>query len=211
MNKYCKYKLFNTSLLILLLVGMESCSSDDNTIDTDENTPNRNSTITMKMDGEDWSSQYAGIVTAKDYEDNDSEEYYVIMTASREDGNEETTETLTISILIDPDKFHNPKGTYPFYEDGLEEAPVNYAQAVYVDFNNSKSYISGDPESTDNIVGEIEVTGYEIGEQMLGSGEGYIKLSGTFSINMYSFSSGDTTDKLEIREGKFSVEHAILF
>lgn len=214
MRIYFKNNFIFSSLFFLLLV-MGSCSSDDNTIDIeDDGMLNGNSTVTMKIDGETWRSNYATIVTVSDYEDNEADEadeYMVIMTASRDNSQEETSETLTISIVLDTSKFSNPRGTYPFYEDESEVTSVNYAQATYIDFNNSKTFISGDPENNNNTIGEIKVTGYEIGEQMLGRGDGYIKFSGTFNMNMYTYNSDDTPVKLEIREGSFSVEHGFLF
>lgn len=104
------------------------------------------------------------------------------ITAIREDSEEETKETLNINVLLDSSKFSNPNGTYPFHGDESEAAPINYAQADY-----------------------------KIGEQVLGRGEGYLKLSGTFNLDMYTYTSEDTFIKIEIREGSFNVEHDPLF
>lgn len=207
-----KIKFAFSSLLILSLLVIGGCSSDDNAIDADEDDlGGGNSTISMKVDGETWESPYTTLLTGYDDEES-QEEYMVMITASRDTPDEETAQSLSITLVLDSSKFANPKGTYPFYIDDSNDALINYAQAVYVDFESSKSYLSGNPEDFGNSSGEFKITDYKIGDQVYGAGKGYLTLSGTFSLDMYTINStSDVPIKIEITEGVFNLEHDFLY
>jgi hypothetical protein len=73
--------------------------------------------------------------------------------------------------------------------------------------------VSGNPNNKKQVVGKLEITGFEIGNQnVLGhhsDKEGYTKLSGSFEVDVYPINGAGS--KLKITEGKFNLTGAMNF
>jgi hypothetical protein len=81
------------------------------------------------------------------------------------------------------------------------------------DLQDATTYVSGDPNNKKQVVGKLEITGFEIGNQnILGhqsDKEGYTKLSGNFELDVYPINGAGS--KLKITEGKFNLTGAMNF
>lgn len=205
-----KVQIKNRSLVsylftLLLLIGV-ACSSDDNRADEE----NPLSKISFKIDGEQWHAEDA-IVQTLGGTDWEEEVYLVNITGTR--GIDDTTavtevETFTLHFYIDPSNFNNPRGIYPVPppdNDNMDEP--GYAIATYTKEGSELIYFSVDPADEARKVGEVTITGFEIGQQMI-LGKGYVNLSGTFDFEMFGVNknTGALNGKIEIKSGVFDVK-----
>lgn len=176
------------------------------------------STLTMKVNGEEWNSSMSMLLSEEEGNSEQGDYRHVVVNGHRIiDKNSATeddlAETIALYIAIPEDKFRNPRGKYPII---LKEDQVGYAWSVFgtsTDLRDTTTYVSGDPNSPRQAVGSLEITGFEIGEQMImghSSGqEGYTMLSGTFHLDVYPL--GGSGDKLKITDGKFNISEGFDF
>lgn len=208
-NKYYVLLL----LLLAVCLGTIGCSKDK---DSAEPLTGKAS-LTMKVDEKDWG---ATITTFFTEEDSNSElgDFYRVLVGgqySSLQGDNSDVSGITMYIAVPKSKFNNPKGTYAVMKES--EAQVGQATALYVvstDADEQAWYTSYNPTAPTEAVGTIEITDFEIGDQIVAgqsSGiQGYTNLSGTFKMDMYP-TEGSPGSVLKITEGKFNMKSAIGF
>lgn len=192
-------------LILLSVLLLAACSSDDNAMDTPLLGESK---FTMKVNGELWTAEWAFTQTYYDTpEDEEFEDEMVglIISAYKDMDQEEDTvgENLTIVIGINRANFNNPIGSYPINYNDMSTEGFSYI--TYYNSIDEIAYISYNIEEDKESAGEVTITGFEIGEQFL-LGKGYVKLSGNFSADMYGYFTNESeVDKIEIRSGEFNI------
>jgi hypothetical protein len=193
-----------------------SCSKNSDDSPAEENLGN--STLTMKVNGEQWDSTMSLLITEEQESSQQGKYRYVSLTGNRIiDKNSATeddlVETIGLYIAIPESKFKNPKGNYPII---LKESQAGYAWGVFgssTDLRDATTYVSGDPNNSEQSVGSVEIINFKIGEQMIfghpTGQEGYKQLSGTFHLDVYPMNG--TGNKLKITDGKFNISEGFDF
>ena len=200
-----KYRFIRYFFTLALFVSL-ACSSDDNTIEDEEELSV--GTFTMKIDGELWTADEAYVSSVGGEEvwgEEDEEVYYVWITANKDlvgSNGEEDFESMVIGMALDPSSFFSPNGNYSFPPPDVEAAlgTVGYAAAA---FNRVSTAYAATPDlyNSSSNLGTLRITGFEIGQYLIYS-DAYTQLSGTFELSMmnaYEFGS------IEITEGRFNV------
>lgn len=212
-TKKNKYKWMSLCLIALALIFITAgCSKDK---DGDDDVPEKSS-ISMKVNETAWGTTINTLFTESDSHSEYGEFYRVLVGGQHIDseGGEEGVTALNMYIFIPKSKFSNPKGTYRFMKE--QEARLGDATAVFTDAGAQANiwYASYDPGNSTQSVGSLEITDFEIGQQIVvgqQSGiEGYTKLSGTFKLDMYPIQA-DPGPTLKITEGKFNLRSGIGF
>jgi hypothetical protein len=200
-NKYS----IPTILLFFALLVFSACSKDKDNIDL-----SRNAGMTMKLDGKEWQATMTTLLT-EEHETSQLGNFYTVylngtkIIEKNSNTEDDLVETLGLYINIPASKFRNPKGTYPII---LEESKIEHAWGIFVGRDDhATTYVSGDPNNENQVVGKLEITDFEIGNQSvfgyISEDESYTKLSGKFQLNVYPLKG--TGSKLEITEGKFDL------
>lgn len=192
-------------LLSVLLLG--ACSSDDNST-KDEGPLLSHASLTMKIDGVPWSTDYA-IVQTNMGEATEDEYVMITITGVNHIGDSDTDfETFGIHIFVDNSDFNNPKGIYlappPFDEN------IGYSFGLWQ--VEDVHYVSVDSNDPLRKVGKMEITDFEIEERSVG-GLIYTSLSGTFEFEMWGtdMETGGQTGNINITEGRFNISETSLF
>lgn len=206
----------NAGVLLCSALLLFSCSKNNN--DDSPGGSLGNSTLTMKVNGENWNSFLSTLFTEEEGNSEQGDFRYVSVGGSRiieksSATEDDLAETITLFIAIPESKFRNPKGTYPII---LKDFQVGYAWSIFgssTDLRDTTTYVSGDANNPEEPVGTLEITGFKIGEQtVLGhpSGkEGYTQLSGTFNLDVYPL--GGVGERLKITDGKFNISAGLDF
>ncbi len=206
----------NVGVLLCSTLLLLSCSGSSDDIPAGDVLGN--STLTMKVNGEQWNSALSLLITEEQENSQQGKYRYVSLSGNRIiDKNSATeddlVETIGLYIAIPESKFKNPIGSYPII---LKESQAGYAWGVFgssTNLRDATTYVSGDPNNVGHSVGNLEITKYEIGEQMIlghpTGQEGYKMLSGTFYLNVYPING--TGDKLKIEDGKFTISEGFDF
>ncbi len=193
--------------LILLLLGVALVGCSKKKID-----PLGSSGMSMKVNGVEWKATMSTLFT----ENPDESVHLVYINGTKvftEGGASggEHVESLGMYINIPASKFRNPKGVYPVI---LDETNIGHSWALFSSnegFQEGSIYVSGDPENPNSVVGQVEITGFDIGMQSVfgqATGkEGYTKLSGKFQMTLHTM-IGDKAP-LKITDGKFDLNHTI--
>lgn len=219
MSNFIKNNILLIALVFFLLVTTSGCSSDDNSSSIpDPGGTIGNTSVTMKVNGQNWSTNQAFAYTIPASEAEDEDEFsiqdgylvYIHATRTVDDTPEgDEGETLGLYLHVSESQFENPKGNYNMGANGIENQ--GEAAALYLDYINNIYYGSGDVYGESNVFGSINVTDFKIGKQYV-YGDGYLELSGTFEMDMYGANYITGEDELiQIRDGKFKVYHSILY
>lgn len=214
--QYLKYK-YRFLFLCMLALGtgtlLSSCSKDKEPDDSLQQAGG----LTMKVNGESWSSSMTTLLS----EEKDKEEFgkyhLVSIMASRiieknSKTEDDIAESITLYVAIADSKFKNPKGTYPVVWES--NSKVNQSSAV---FGTASTLLDADTyvPSEQGQSGTIEITGFEIGDQkVMGhptGTQGYIKLSGTFNMDLKPLYGKGASKPLKITEGKFNLSGGLGF
>lgn len=206
------------SLIILLLFGWTITSCSKNDLADSTSLGEEKTQLSMKVNGEDWQSSLTTLLTEQQ-ENTQGEIYFYLYISAHSiiDTNsateEDLVETMGLYVAIPAQKFKDPKGVYPLV---LKEFEVGTAWGI---FNSDRAlratttYVSGDANHPDKQVGTLEITSAEVGEQTVfgypTGVEGYTKLSGTFSFDVYPLDGIGA--KLNMTEGKFTITEVFEF
>lgn len=197
-------------LLFFALLCFSACSKDN------DNGLSRNAGMSMKLDGKEWQASMTTLFTEEHETSQLGEYYYVYLSGSRiieknSNTEDDLVETIGLYINIPASKFRNPKGTYPII---LEESEMGHAWGIFgssTDLRDATTYVSGDPNNKKQVVGNLEITGFEIGGQSIlghtSDTEGYTKLSGNFHLDVFPMNGAGS--KLKITEGEFNLSGAM--
>ncbi len=199
------YKLICLYLMVFAFVGLSACSKDSGTAKA------KKSGISMKVNGEPWSSAMTTLFT-EEHENDENQKYYLVsMMGTRIIEKNSTTEddgaeSITLYIAIPASKFQNPKGVYPIVWQ--PEAAINEATAVFgtsTDIRDATTYAP----ATSGQSGTIEISGFEIGQQQVmghpTGTEGYVKLSGVFKMDLSPLERTGNGGSLKITDGQFNL------
>lgn len=204
-----KNTYFIPVVLLLLATLTFSCKKDDG-----GGKQETNSGFTMKVDGAPWGAYLTTLFTEEHEDDTDGKYYHVMINgtwAADEGDDDAQVEAIGIYVLIPADKFRNPKGTYPIRQEEVGRAWALFSTST--DIRDATTYASVDPNNPGRNLGELEITGFEIGMQsVLGQStgtEGYTRLSGKFQMELYPVE--ENADKLNITEGRFDIKSGIGF
>jgi len=200
-------------LLLFVSLGFSACSKEE-----DKGLSSKDAGLSMNVDGREWRATITTLFTEQHETSQLGEYYYVYLSASRiieknSNTEDDLAETIGLYINIPASKFRNPKGTYPII---LEESEMGHAWGIFgssTDIRDATTYVSGDPNNKKQVVGRLEITDFEIGNQNIfghvSDSEGYTNLSGSFELDVYPI-NGDGS-KLKITEGKFNLTGAMNF
>lgn len=194
---------FVTSILLL-----SSCSESVN--------GDRSSDFSMEIDGKTWATTINNLFTEAAEHETLGEYYRVLVGGQRilDTESEGHASSFNMYIIIPKDKFKNPKGTYAIMKES--ETKLNQASASFVKSGETGQvwYASYDPANPTASVGTVEITDFAIGTQKVvgqSSGvEGYTKLSGTFSMDMYHIQVVPAT-VMKVTKGMFDLKSGIGF
>lgn len=199
-------------LILMISISVSACSKNNN---ADEIGLTDNTGITMKVDGETWGTTINNLFTEEhEYEGDD---YYLVLVGGQRitpGGGEDDVSALNMHIAIPKSRLNSPKGTYPLLKDS--EANIGQATASYIVSTEAGQtwYASYNPANPTQAVGTVEITGFEVGEQIVAGHKtgkmGYTKLSGTFKMDVYPIQENEAS-VVKISEGKFNLKSAIGF
>lgn len=214
--KYLKntYRVLFVCFIAIVVTNLLSCSKDK--VEVDDDSKNK-SGITMKVNGESWESSITTLLSEEQEKDELGEYHFVTVMGSRVINKNSSTEddlaeSITMFIAIPVSKFKNPKGTYPVVWES--SAKLNQSTAI---FASASTVLDADTyvPSQQGQSGMVEITGFEIGDQkVMGhptGTQGYIKLSGTFSMNLKPLYDGEKGKPVKITEGKFNLSGGLGF
>lgn len=207
------YYILPVLLLAFTFMIFTSCSKSDDDINP---IAASNAKLSMKVDGEAWTAVMTTLFT-EEHETSELGKYYLVyMNGSRiieknSQTEDDLVETIGFYINIPANKFKNPKGTYPII---LDETEMGHAWGVFgssTDLRDATTYISGNPDASEQSVGSLEITDFETGAtHVLGhatGAEGYTKLTGNFKLDVFPMTGAGS--KLKITEGTFNLTDAI--
>ena len=205
-KKYMNRFLFLCTMAITFS-ALSACSGGS---DSDGNST-KSSGITMEINGEGWSSGTTTLFSEPKENDEFGAYHLVsIMGTQVISNNGETgdgvAESVTIYIAIPGSKFTNPKGTYPVVwqnSSKLNESSALFATATSL--RDAEMYAPSESGHS----GTVEITGFEIGEQkVMGystGNQGYIKLSGSFKMDLKPVDATGSRTSLKITKGTFNL------
>lgn len=213
------FKFAGALLLGSMLVFNVACSKDDDGPGGDP--LGKIGTMTMKIDGRQWEADVATVMTLSDPDVEEGEDlsYLVTMSGTKVfNGNsDEVAESISLNLILSEAAFNNPKRSYPVYSMGEGEygqGVIMYQNKAVDESGSGAVYASVHSDDANRSLGSITVKDYEIGSQsFLGQllGKGYIKLSGTFESELYSYDGEDKPlKKMVITEGKFNLNADLL-
>ncbi|NLO69978.1 MAG: hypothetical protein GX102_03340 [Porphyromonadaceae bacterium] len=207
-----RFKYTATLVLITLIyMSFAACSKDLGGVKND-----KDSGITMKVNGEFWGTTINTLFTEAHESSTLGEFYVVYVGGQRTDAEDSETDVSVFNMFISipKSKFKNPKGAYSIMKEDevmASQASANYAVSTG---SNQTWYASYNPENSTQAVGTVEITSFEIGEQSVfghsTSKEGYTKLSGTFRMDLYALQDSPGAP-LKVTEGKFNLKAGIGF
>lgn len=208
---------FTYVLLSIIAISVVGCSSDDNNGSPDNGgSTGTNSGVSMKINGENWNASLNYLLTETNDEGTAHQYRQVYISGTRfvEANNasaDEVSETLSLYIKISEDKFTNPKGIYPVYQEGVGLGESWAVFSTATNMQTASFYLSGNPNNPGEPVGSIEITGFKIGQETIFGQptgvEGYTELSGKFNLELFSLHEEDSS--LQISEGKFNLKSNI--
>lgn len=200
------YKKILGIAFLLMSMGFVACSNDDGPVQ------DKKSKFTMKVDGKEWTSSVYNQFTEK-YNNDKFGTYYVVTIGGQQLKEASTTSSaITLYVAIPESKFNNPKGSYNLRRE--KDMGMGDATALYIVSSETGQtwYGSVNPAKPTEIVGKLEINGFEIGQQKMGGQlgtEGYTKLSGTFKLDVYS--PDDSGSPVRITDGEFNLDNLMGF
>ena len=206
-NKKFMNRFLFLCTMAITLGGLSACSGGS---DSDGNST-KSGGITMEVNGDGWSSSTTTLFS-EPKENDEFGAYHLVsimgtqVISDNDEAEDGETESVTIYIAIPDSKFTDPKGAYPVVwqnSSKLNESSALFATATSL--RDAEMYAPAESGHS----GTVEITGFEIGEQkVMGystGNQGYIKLSGSFKMDLKPVDATGSTTSLKITEGTFNL------
>ncbi len=207
-------------IVSVMLFGISACSKDEGRSGLED--VSGDSYISMKINGQVWKSDLAGVTTFYNAAEEENEDFFTVGISGFkcEDCDAEAVlgeevESLGIIIVILMNKYNDPKGAYvagSLDDDNLDangESMVVFHKSTVEKEQLWDYYISDDVAGKVKSKGSVKINGFKTGKfGFYGETvEGYTHLSGTFEYDLFkAMGEDESPEKLVITEGKFHLD-----